>query len=290
MGGMFQTSRRGVNISGKASWWFIPLSKWVITYNLVISGLIAPTYPMKITRVTTHLRSVGWSTKYGHEATRPPIPGSRQTTDSVRGWEAVFWLRQTGHLKIELCVSHRRLGNCIPKVMNFWDFLFVGLSVFCSFQCIWDLLCCLWNCQNHQAPESFWITPCHTMSQDWRSQQLQSWDDEISAVPTWLVMDSSVHCMATDTEPLWWNGALHGCSMYCTQPTAWSPKKKRLPWHGPAPTSPMAALCRHGAQEFTLRPFSAGRLELSRPERLQNPCVAPNCWNACETVVLMWMF
>ena len=43
------------------TWWFIPLSKWVITP--VISRL-TPLIPF-ITRVVTHLRSVGWATKQG---------------------------------------------------------------------------------------------------------------------------------------------------------------------------------------------------------------------------------
>ena len=42
------------------TWWFIPLTKWVIT--LVISGL-TPLIPF-ITMVITHLRFVGWTTKY----------------------------------------------------------------------------------------------------------------------------------------------------------------------------------------------------------------------------------
>ena len=42
------------------TWWFIPLSKWLIT--LVING-ISGVSPL-ITRVITHLRFVGWTTKY----------------------------------------------------------------------------------------------------------------------------------------------------------------------------------------------------------------------------------
>ena len=42
------------------TWWFIPLSKWVIT--LVING-ISGVSPL-ITRVITHWRFVGWTTKY----------------------------------------------------------------------------------------------------------------------------------------------------------------------------------------------------------------------------------
>ena len=44
----------------KSTWWLIPLSKWVITP--VISGLTL-LIPL-ITGVITHLRFVGWTTKY----------------------------------------------------------------------------------------------------------------------------------------------------------------------------------------------------------------------------------
>ena len=44
----------------KTTWWFIPLSKWVMTP--VISGLTL-LIPFT-TRVITHLRFVGWATKY----------------------------------------------------------------------------------------------------------------------------------------------------------------------------------------------------------------------------------
>ena len=51
---------------------------------------------------------------------------------------------------------------------------------------------------------------------------------------------------------------VHGYPMYRQiQPTAWS-RKRGL--HGMDPLQvPLAALCRYGAQEFSLRPFSAGR-------------------------------
>ena len=42
------------------TWWFIPLSKWVVTP--VING-ISRVNPL-ITGVITHLRAVGWATKY----------------------------------------------------------------------------------------------------------------------------------------------------------------------------------------------------------------------------------
>ena len=68
------------------AWWFIPLSKWVITP--VISGL-TPLIPF-ITRVITHLRFVGWATKwcsnplnvkngFAQVADSPPVPCKRKT-------------------------------------------------------------------------------------------------------------------------------------------------------------------------------------------------------------------
>ena len=55
------------------AWWFIPLSKWVITS--VISRL-TPLIPF-ITRVVTHLRSVGWATKYPYFR-KPPDGGLKK--------------------------------------------------------------------------------------------------------------------------------------------------------------------------------------------------------------------
>ena len=47
------------------TWWLIPLSKWVITP--VING-ISRVNPL-ITGVITHLRAVGWATKYSSKPT-----------------------------------------------------------------------------------------------------------------------------------------------------------------------------------------------------------------------------
>ena len=51
---------RGLEKNTGATWWLIPLSKWVITQ--VISGLTL-LIPF-ITGVITHLRAVEWATKY----------------------------------------------------------------------------------------------------------------------------------------------------------------------------------------------------------------------------------
>ena len=88
------SSPRGVFVA--ATWWFIPLSKWVITP--VISGL-TPLIPF-ITRVVTHLRSVGWATKYNLHTLQGKIL-------SFRGWIIITsWFDP--HI---LHKQHSRLGK-----------------------------------------------------------------------------------------------------------------------------------------------------------------------------------
>ena len=65
---IYQWNNRGWNhaeppklIGYEHTWWLIPLSKWVITP--IISGLTL-LIPF-VTGFITHLRAVGWATKYG---------------------------------------------------------------------------------------------------------------------------------------------------------------------------------------------------------------------------------
>ena len=100
------------------------------------------------------------------------------------------------------------------------------------------------------------------MSQRWSSQAWNTWDNtwEDSAWPThqdwsWKPAIPS-HWSPSSTH--YDENVMHGYPMYRQiQLTAWS-RKRGL--HGMDPLQvPLAALCRYGTQEFSLRPFSAGR-------------------------------
>jgi hypothetical protein len=100
------------------------------------------------------------------------------------------------------------------------------------------------------------------MSQRWSTQAWNTWDNtwDDSAWPThqdwsWKPVIPS-HWSPSSTH--YDENVMHGYPMYRQiQPTAWS-RKRGL--HGMDPLQvPLAALCRYGTQEFSLRPFSAGR-------------------------------
>ena len=81
------------------TWWFIPLSKSVIIP--VTSGL-TPLIPF-ITRVVTHLRFVGWTTKYRYE--------SRVWVNTRQIFGPILLQRSTGNASVVVDPSHERQGT-----------------------------------------------------------------------------------------------------------------------------------------------------------------------------------
>ena len=192
------------------------------------------------------------------------------------------WLDDDAHLKIWGDSSAARsfvclhmltrlfIDNSLTSTDSFWTSVEMRLSLpssqlYCAKLPCWVLpcvcLCFVWEfhgedfCSNSTTDH---LNLSLAMSQQWKSQQWKKLDDS-----SWQSQDD---WSWTPTIPARWQQTpthydetvLHGYSMYRTiQPTAWS-RKRGL--HGMDPLQvPLVALCRHGAQEFGLRPFSAGR-------------------------------
>ena len=90
------------------AWWFIPRIVSGLVHPIVISGRLAPTYPIQKTRVITHKNDSWDEPKWGfpHD-----LPGPRRSSLTQRHGVVATTCRQVAHVLCDALLSMAEVGG-----------------------------------------------------------------------------------------------------------------------------------------------------------------------------------